>query len=203
VSPDSYPPLRPDHTGAQRVSLESVRAAMQFFTLKDLDRTRELRDRDVHLIVLDRTWLSQIVHNHALMCALKLPIDLLDELFRELATLVYSGLLYFPDWLVMFRIPEDTSYRKVIRRDGKFFGRNMENMLTASERAIFLRARARAYRALTNVQGLTTVTLSYQAHPLVKVLASTEPPVNLVSPNPRLFFDHCWNLLVNDALKGE
>jgi hypothetical protein len=189
VPPELYPPLLPDPCRKQRVSPDSIRDGIRFFISKEVSRTSEIRQRHVPLVVLDRTWHSQIVHNYALSCALGLSFALLEELYFELSALVDAGRLYFPDWLVTFRIPQQTSYRKVVRRDGRFFGRNMEEMLSVYERNLFLRARAIGYSALLGVRGISVVTLSYQAHPMEKVAAATNFPPNFVSPNPKTFFE--------------
>ena len=199
VSPESIPPLLPDPSGRYRVSLDSIRAAITFFTAKDVSRTQETRSRGVPLIVLDRTWHSQIVHNFAVIRALDLPLAPLNELFHKLSTLVESGDLYFPDWLVMFRIPEKVSYRKVIRRDGRFFGSNMEAMLTVAERERFLRARAEGYRVLHSSRGIRIVTLSYQAHPSEKVAAVMKQPTDTCPTTPGIFFDDFWQKLIHSG----
>lgn len=182
-----YPPLLLDPLGRYRITLNSLLKNSEFFTTKEVARTGDIFQRGVPIAVLERTWISQIVFTFAVTQCLSLPDSVLRAMITDLEENVRAGKLYFPSWLVMFRIPERTSYRKVIRRDGRFFGKNMTEVFSTTERAGFLAARTTGYQKILQTCGLPIVILSYKAHPTTKIQAVTTPPMGEL-PDWRAFF---------------
>lgn len=176
VTPSQYPRLERDGPGGYGLLGESLARRNDFFFQREIRRTADLRKRGELLLVLDRTWISQIVVNHAFVAAFGLGLGEVRAVIDRIEAAVCDRVLYYPDWLVLFRIPGEVSYRKVVHRDGTYFDDNMIDVASLDQRREFLRARGRAYRMIAQSAGLPIRELHYQAHPDDKLAATRTPP---------------------------
>jgi len=197
VGPQGYPRLQLDPARRHRISIDSVFANRRFFTTKEMVRTKEMLHRYRPFYVLDRTWISQVIHAYALARCLGLPKIVIEDAIDDVEQKIQQGSLYAPHWLVMFAIPIGLSVRKTVRRDGDFFSPDMKRLFTRGERLAFHAARADAYKKLQQTHGIPVVVLSYKAHPRCKLEAVMFPPSRR-APNWQRFFETLRERLLSE-----
>lgn len=188
VGPSRYPWLKCDPSGRHALSLKSLWRNNQFFLQREMARTKALEKRGVRWAILDRTWISEIIFNFSITRTFFLPKDVLVHSIDSIESAHRSGLLYFPDWLLVFKISEKESFRRVVLRDGRFFSDNMLQVFTEKQRIGFLKARADGYKLLEKTEGLPIVNISYRAPKETKCGAAINPPAAAGSLDPVVFF---------------
>ncbi|MEI7695153.1 MAG: hypothetical protein WCI64_05855 [Chlorobium sp.] len=188
VGPSRYPWLKRDTTGRHTLSLKSVWRNNRFFLQREVARTDALEKRGINWAVLDRTWISGIVFNYAIAKACSIPKGILAHYIDSIESAQATGLLYFPDWLLIFKIPEKESFRRVVLRDSRFFSDNMLQIFTREQRISFLRFRAEGYKLIEKTAGLPIINISYRAPIETKCDAAITLPEGTRFRDPVIFF---------------
>jgi len=199
VSSSYYPKLKLDPSPSYCLNLKSLWRNSCFFLDREIKRTNDLINRRISWAVLERTWISQVVFNFAITTALQLPKDVLIYSLDRIEREYKDGKLYFPSWLLLFKISPEESFNQVVARDGRYFDDNFLNIFSHEQRNRILQSRVKAYELLNKTEGLPIVSISFRSPMELKIDAATTPPYSAGRLDHNLFFETFRELILNSA----
>lgn len=161
---ERFPPLFSSENGKETVTAETVWNNQQFFLAQEEKRYARLKERKIPLVILDRTYLSQITFVSALCRTLALPDKIVPSVIDEIVVAIAEDRLYPVDLLITIDIPPALAYERVKARDGYFWGESIGRVL-GDKKELFLQEREFAYRTILQSPDFHVLHLPYELSP--------------------------------------
>ena len=179
---ENFPQIISDAKVKYGISLKSLRINQRFFIDKEVQRFERVFLKKCDLVIFDRTYISQITFEFALVKCLHLPKNILESTINTLAQEVMYKRLYFPDLVIHLQIPLKIAYEKVIKRDGKFFSDNLVEILSRRQQQQFFFHRTNAYDEILNNRNLNVLKVPYELN-----LNQKKKLLKNIKPAPKLY----------------